>query len=119
MSTAAKLLDLLKDLGLQLPSMLAIVGCLIFAVVRWKRFPKVALMVSIGLVLLLLHTIVFSVVYNWVPDMMIRSAALAGRENTVRNVYLVLGLTSNGALSVALAVLIAGIFVQRPAAVSQ
>jgi hypothetical protein len=37
-----KLFELLKDLLAQLPSLLVVLGCMIFTIVRWKRHPKVS-----------------------------------------------------------------------------
>ena len=118
MSAYDRLFYLFSNFLQQLPSMLALVACIIFAITRWKRYPKVAMVVAIGLGLLLVHSIVFLFVYNFVPSWFLRSALLAGsdfaeRDQIIRNVYLVLGLISNSAAAVAFAVLLAGIFMQR------
>jgi len=98
----------------QLPSLLALLACLIFAITRWKRHPKVAMVVTIGLALLLLHAIVFTCVYNFVPRLFIDySRSYAEIEPTIRNVYLVLGWISNSAAAFAFAVLLTGIFMRR------
>jgi hypothetical protein len=108
-----KLLTLLKDFAQQAPSVLTILGCVIFAVVRWKRHPRVSLVVLIALFLLLIQFVVFTIVYNWVPDWLINSADVMSRPAVARNVYLVLGVISNIFLSIGLAVLLAGIFMRR------
>jgi hypothetical protein len=123
MPTSDRLFYLFTNFLQQLPSLLALLGCLIFAITRWKRHPKVAMVVTIGLGLLLVHTIVFLFVYNFVPDWFFRSATFAGtdfeeREKLIRNVYLVLGWISNSAAAVAFAVLLAGIFMRRKPATS-
>jgi hypothetical protein len=87
--------------------------CMVFAIARWKRHPKVSLTVLIGLVLLFLHVFVFSAVYNWVPDWYFRSATAANQGDVVRSVYLVLGLTASSTAAVAFAVLLAAIFMRR------
>lgn len=115
MEASHKMFDLLKDLLEQLPSLLTILACMVFAIARWKRYPKVSLVVLIGLGLLFLHLIVFTVVYNWIPDLLIRSTPYPNQAIVMRNVYLVLGLITNSSLAVALAVLLTGIFIQRPA----
>ena len=107
-----KLLALIKDLAVQLPSFLTILGCMIFAVVRWKHHPRVSLVVLIGLLLLVLQFVVFAIVYTWVPDWLIGAPGV-GSENTSRNVYLVLGLISNSFLAMGLAVLLVGVFMRR------
>lgn len=114
MEAANKLLDLLKDLAEQLPSLLTILACIVVAMVRWKRYPKAALVVLVGLCLLLLHAVVFGVVYTWVPDMFIGSASYPTQGSMIRTVYLVLGLITNTSLAAALSLLLAGIFIQRP-----
>ncbi|HEX6189626.1 MAG TPA: hypothetical protein VFZ40_16220 [Pyrinomonadaceae bacterium] len=116
--TSDRLFYLFINFVQQLPSLLALLACIVFAVTRWKRYPKVAMVVTIGLGLLLVHAIVFLFVYNFVPTWFIRSAILSGsnyeeRETVIRNVYLVLGLISNSAAAVAFAVLVAGIFMGR------
>jgi hypothetical protein len=111
MEASHKILDLVTDLLEQLPSLLTILGCMVFAVVRWKRNPKVSMVALIGLALLFLNLIVFSVIYNWVPDLF---TGYRDQVTVTRNVYLVLGVTTNCALGLALAVLLTTIFVQRP-----
>ena len=119
MQTSDRLFYLFTNFLQQLPSLLALVACIIFAITRWKRYPKVAMVVTIGLGLLLLHSIVFLFVYNFVPNWFIRSAIESGNsegiQKTVRNVYLVLGWISNSAAAVAFGVLLAGIFMRRAA----
>ena len=120
--TSDRLFYLFINFVEQLPSLLALVACIIFAITRWKRHPKVAMVVTIGLGLLLLHAIVFLFVYNFVPSYFIQAATAEGRdyrevEKVIRNVYLVLGWISNSAAAVAFAVLLTGIFMRRsPAA---
>jgi hypothetical protein len=114
METTNKLLELLKDLAEQLPPLLTILACMVFAIARWKRNRKVSQVVLIGLVLLFLHLIVFSVAYNWVPDLFIGSASYPSQASTIRIVYLILGLITNSSLGIALAVLLTAIFIQRP-----
>src|ERR1700694_5933212 len=89
-----KLFDLLKQIVEQLPSLLTLVACMIFAITRWKRHPKVSLLVLISLALLFIHGIAFSIIYNWVPCWFIKPGQYDATE--MRNVYLVLGLLSNG-----------------------
>lgn len=115
MEASNKILELVKDLLEQLPSLLTIIACLVFAIVRWKRSPTVSQVALMGLVLLFLHLVVFSIVYTWVPDLLIRASVAADQPTLARNVYLVLGLITNLSLGVAFAVLLTAIFIQRPA----
>jgi len=116
MNGAPKLYDLLKDLLVQLPSLLVLLGCMIVAVSRWRRHPKVSLMVLVSLGLLSIHTLVSDVVYNWVPDWLIQAADASDTQRAAENVYLVLGLASNGIVAVAFVWLLTAIFLQRGAA---
>lgn len=114
MPTSDRLFYLFTNFLQQLPSLLALVACIIFAITRWKRYPKVAMVVTIGLGLLLVHAIVFLFVYNFVPGWLIDySREYREVEAAIRNVYLVLGWISNSAAAVAFAVLLAGIFMHR------
>src|SRR2546429_4296534 len=108
-----KLLRLLQDFAEQLPSFLTILGCVIFAVVRWQRNPRVSLVVLIALFILLIQSVVFTIVYNWVPDWIIDSAEVTSKAAVSQKVYLVLGIISNCFLSIGLAVLLVGIFMRR------
>jgi hypothetical protein len=115
MENANKLLELLKDLVEQLPSLLTIVACMVFAITRWKRARTVSLVVLIGLVLMFLHSIMSAVVYTWVPDLFIGSTSYPSQANTIRTVYLILGLITNASMGVIIAILLTAVFVQRPA----
>ena len=114
MDAANKLLELLKDLAEQLPSLLTILACIVFTITRWKTTRRVSQVVLIGLVLLFLHLIVFSVVYTGVPEMFIRSTSYPSQASTIRIMYLILGLITNSSLGVSLAVLLTAIFIRRP-----
>ena len=105
-----KLLDLLKQIVEQLPSLLTLIACMIFAITRWKRHPRVSLLVLVSLALLFIHGIAFSIIYNWVPGLFSKPVYDA---TTMRNVYLVLGLISNGTAAVIFAILLGAIFMQR------
>jgi len=114
MGISDRLFYLFANFLQQLPSMVALVGCIIFAITRWKRYPKVAMVVTIGLGLLLLHSITFLLVYNFVPSWIIDySRDYREVQDSIRNVYLVLGWISNTAAALAFAVLLAGIFMRR------
>ena len=113
MGASTKLLDLLKDLLEQLPSLLTLLVCMVVAIVRWKKHSKVSLVVLLSLGFLFFHMLVFAVVYNWVPDWFIASATGADRASVIRNVYLVLGLITNTSLAAGLALLLVAIFMRR------
>jgi hypothetical protein len=85
----------------------------VFAITRWKRYPRIALIITIALVYLFLHQIIFSFVYFFVPSYFIRNAPADTVEAVVRNVYLVIGLISNTVLALGIIVFLGGIFMRR------
>lgn len=111
MEASNKLLNLLKAILEQAPSLLTLLGCIVFAITRWKRHPKVSLVLVISLGLLFFHGIVFSAVYNWVPGWFLQAGPYD--PAAFRRVYLVLGLISNTSAAVIFALLLAAIFIQR------
>ena len=54
----------------RLPMLLVCLGGSVFAVLRWKRHPRVSLMTLIALLLYLIEGIVFIAFLYWVPDLM-------------------------------------------------
>lgn len=113
MGGSEKIAYLLKDLAIQIPSFLTILGCMIFAIVRWKHHQRVSLVVLIGLLLLVIHLIVFAFIYAWVPDWIISAADPASRVSTTQNVYIGLAVIYNSFEAVAVALLVVGIFMRR------
>ena len=97
----------------QLPSLLTMLGCMVFAFMRRERHPKVSLVVIVGLGLLFLHVIFFMFVYDLVPPLFFKTENYENTETLRRNVYLVLGLISNTTAVVCYGLLLAGIFMQR------
>jgi hypothetical protein len=106
--TADKLVELLYSLLQQLPSLLAMLGCILLAVIRWKRHPRVSLMVIISLMLLILHILTFTVIYIWVPDAVMRSGWFS-----IQTMLTAMGFIYNVALAVPFALLLIAIFMQR------
>ena len=95
---------------LQLPSLLTIIGCLVFTIVRWKRYPKVSRIVATSLTLLLLHTLFFAFVFAFVPDWVKPGAAL-----TTQRLLIILSFMYHSSLAIVLATLLSGVFMQRKA----
>lgn len=54
----------------RLPMLLLCLGGIAFAVVRWKRHPRISLMTSLALVIYLVEAIVFIVFLYWLPELM-------------------------------------------------
>ena|ERR1700738_4982872 len=99
----------------QLPSLLTMLGCMVVALILWKRHPKVSLTVIVSLGLMLLHALVFAFVYAWVPNWFITP----GTYRASQTVYTVLSLLYNGSLAIILAVLLIAVFMQRQTANQQ
>jgi hypothetical protein len=108
---ASKFLELLKTVAEQLPSLIAMIACIGFAISRRRLYPKVALTVIAGLVLLILHIFIFNIIYTWVPNWFIKTDSYDPIK--VRNFYLVLGLIANTFAAILTAILVAAVFMQR------
>ena len=54
----------------RLPMLLIVLGGCVFAVVRWKRHPRVSLMTLIALMLYLIEGIAFIAILYWLPELM-------------------------------------------------
>jgi hypothetical protein len=113
---SSQLFNLFQSYLEQLPTLLALIAGIVFAMTRWKRHPRVAMVAVIALVFLLLHLIIFTVIYTVVPSWVIRSS---GNYENIRividRVYLILGLLSNGAAAIGFGLLLAAIFMRRTA----
>jgi hypothetical protein len=112
MSSYQKFYDFTWALLEQLPSLITILACLIFTVIRRKRYPQVAMLVLLGLVLLLLHGPIFAAVYNWVPDLLI-DRSRNNSDGITSSVMITLGLLYHAALAIPFALLLAAIFTRR------
>ena len=113
---STQLFNLFQSYLEQLPSFLALIAGIVFAMTRWKHHPRVSMVVVIALVFLLLHMIVFTIVYNVVPRWVIRSSgSYEDFRKVIDRVYLILGLISNGAAAIGIGVLLAAIFMRRTA----
>ena len=111
---STQLFNLLQSYLEQLPSFLALIAGIVFAITRWKRHPKVAMVVVIALAFLFLAQVIFTIVYVVVPSWAIRSSE--GYENiriVIERIYLLLGLLSNGAAAIGFGLLLAAIFMRR------
>lgn len=113
MDSAQKLQQLFWPLLVQLPSLIAMVGCMVFVLTRWKRYPKVSLLTLIGLVLIFFSVLLFTMIFVWVPGLLITGNSSLSGPGSVTTVFTVLGLISNTALAIAFVPLLAAIFVQR------
>lgn len=111
---STQLFNLLQSYLEQLPSFLALIAGIVFAITRWKHHPRVAMVVVIALVYLFVHFVVFTIVINVVPRWVISSSGSYQDIRTVIDrVYLMLGLLSNGAAVIGFGLLLAAIFMRR------
>src|ERR1044071_9023230 len=100
----------------QAPSLISMLACLVFALSRWKRYPKVSLVVALGLGLMVLHVIVFLFVYDFVPPLFLRGTTYQTFEQTARTrqiLFFVLALISNFFFAIGLGTLLVGVFMNR------
>jgi len=108
---ATKWTELLKSFLEQLPSFLTFAACIVFVIARWKRYPRVSLLLLIALIADLLHQIFFTILYNWVPDWLLGSNY---DSTNIRNVYTVLGLITNTVTVAVIVLYLLAILAKRP-----
>jgi hypothetical protein len=101
--------SLLWNLLANIPVFIALLACMVFVVMRWKRSPKAALLALIGLVLILLHMPIFETLYALAPEMIMRSGSTSSPWNT----FFFLGLINYSAMAFAFAFLLAAVFIGR------
>jgi uncharacterized BrkB/YihY/UPF0761 family membrane protein len=109
MDSSNRFFEALWGIALQLPSLLTVLGCIVAAIIRRKRHPKVSLTLVIGLALLFLHTFVFAFVYAYVPDLF----AGPGNYAAMRTVITVISFIYNSSLAIAIGILLTAVFMQR------
>jgi hypothetical protein len=114
MDSSDAIWQLLRNLLYQLPSTLALMGCIVLAISRWKRHPTVSLLAMISLLLLLLHGLIFAAVYVWVPNWFIQGRFT--ETTSLQRFLTLLGLIYNATLAVGFGLLLLSIFMQRRAA---
>jgi uncharacterized membrane protein len=114
MENPTKFMDALWSLGLQLPSLLTMLACIVAAVVRWKRHPKVSLAVVAGLGLMIVHAFTFAFVFAFVPELF----AQPGNYNLMRTVITVISFIYNSSLAIAFGILLVAVFMKRSATAS-
>ena len=99
----------LRSLLQQLPSLLALLACLILCFARAKRHPRVSLIAAFSLFYLLIHGVLFAGVYVWVPTWF-----LADRSSEDSQTFmLVLRLIYNATLALGFGLLLTAIFMRR------
>ena len=114
MEESHRLFELLRTIAQQLPLLLTLVGCIVFALVRWKHHPKVSLVLSAGLLWLFLVILLFATANYWIPDLIIRRGIFVEAE-AVQTFYATMSLIYNAGLAIGFALLLISIFMQRKA----
>ncbi len=94
---------------MQLPSLLAMLACIVAAIIRRKRHPKVSLTLVIGLGVLFLHTFAFAFIFAFVPDLF----AGPGNYTALRTVVNIISFIYNSSLAIAFGIMLAAVFMQR------
>jgi hypothetical protein len=109
----------LTDISQQLSMIFAMLICIVFAIVRWKRHPAVSMAVITGCLLLLIQIPIVAAIYAFAPDAIIKSANPGDPASFRQAVYLIIALCSNILVAMAFAFLVAAIFMKRnPTAMS-
>jgi uncharacterized BrkB/YihY/UPF0761 family membrane protein len=109
MENSNKFLDVLWSLVLQLPSLLTMLACILAAILRWKRHPKVSLAVVVGLGLMILNAFIFAFVFVYVPELFARP----GNYGMMRAVSNVISFFYNSSLAIAFGILLLAVFMKR------
>jgi hypothetical protein len=112
MENSNRFLDALWSIVLQLPSLLTMLACIIAAILRWRRHPKVSLAVITGLGLMILHAFTFAFVYAFVPELFVQP----GNFGMMRTVINVISFLYNSSLAIAFGILLLAVFMKRSVA---
>jgi len=107
-SLSQDLLAIARNIGPQLPSLLTLLICLVILLVRRKRYPKVTLIAALGLVLLILHSLVFAVADVWLLRSFVEAESV-----DLDHFYAIFGLVASVCLAIAFGVLLVAIFIDR------
>jgi hypothetical protein len=107
-SLSQDLLAIARNIGTQLPSLLTLLVCLVIVLVRRTRHPKVTLIAALGLVLLILHSLVFAVADVWLLRWFVQAESA-----DIDHFYAIFGLVSSLCLAIAFAVLLVAVFIDR------
>ncbi len=83
---------------------------IVFAIVRWKRHPRVSLVTVIGLVFLLGESFTISAVYYWLPSLFARRWA---SYDNVKIYYTVLAVLDDIAYALVILLLVVAALIQR------
>ena len=107
-SLSHDLLAVARNIGTQLPSLLTLLVCLVIVLVRRTRGAKVTITAALGLVLLILHSLVFAVADVWLSRRFVDAESAY-----IDHFYAIFGLVSSVCLALAFAVLLVAVFIYR------
>jgi hypothetical protein len=107
-SLSQDLLAIARNIGPQLPSLLTLLICLVIVLLRRRRHAKATLIAALGLILLILHSLVFAVADVW----LLRSFVEAESAD-LDHFYAIFGLVASVCLAIAFGVLLVAIFIDR------
>jgi len=107
-SSSQALIQVLRNVLTQLPSLLTLLVCLIIALARWKRHPKVSLVAAAGFTFHILHGLFFSAAYIWIP----RLFGFGGFQDN-QAFFSLLAIVGNCLFAIALAILLTAVFIDR------
>jgi hypothetical protein len=102
------LFQLVREVAVQFPSLLALLVCLVIALVRWNRHPRISLVASLAFVLLMLHGLFFAAIYIWIPHWLGE-----GTAESHRTFYYMFGLFATVLFAIAMAILLVAVFIDR------
>ena len=92
------------------PVMLVVVAGIVFAIVRWRRHPKVSALTLAGLVLYQVQSIVFAALYFFLP----RLATKGWSWRSIDHTSLVIEVFNDIFFAASIAFLAAAVFTNRP-----
>ena len=108
-SISQDLLQVLRNVVTQLPSLLTLLVCLVIAIIRWKRHPKVSMLAGLGLILIIFDELFYSGAYIWIP----RLFFAPGSDQEHQTFFYLLGLSSSLLFALSLGMLLIAIFIDR------
>jgi hypothetical protein len=92
-----------------IPSFLTALVCILIALFRWKRHPRVSLLVVLSLIWLTLHSLVFEAIFFFGPQWLLDQ----GQATSLDTFYIVTSLIYNIMAALALGLLLLAVFGQR------
>jgi len=102
------LYELARSFGPQLPSLLTLLICLVVAFARWKRHPRVSLVLAIAIFLFILHMMLFVFADIWLSRWLIVPGHI-----TSDNFYSIERWLASITVAIIYAIFLTAVFMQR------